>query len=286
MAWTRVELALHVDALAEAYEGEAFVGEVSRFAQESLDARERELLQEVLLERAAEEEDFRKAVRRRFAEKGWTRRMLDRVDRLARGDAASELADRVAAVVVDGDAEPHELEQAMEGLRTDRGKAALVLDELSRHPNAIVRRWVPSAAREVLGEGGARLILSMTRDRDPGVRDRSIEQVVRLDSAAARRVIPDLRRRLQSRQPYDAVFAMWKLAELGDRESLPRIRRIAEEAPSEEFRRISARAVRLALEGREAEARAALEDCVVAAPDERCRALCLERLGRPGSPAG
>ena len=42
--------------------------------------RDSPLLQEVLLERAADEEDFQQAVRRRFAEKGWTRRTLARLE--------------------------------------------------------------------------------------------------------------------------------------------------------------------------------------------------------------
>ena len=56
------------------------------------------LLQEVLLERAAEEEGFQQAVRQRAAAKGWTRRMLDRLDSARR----DEQAERVATAVQEG----------------------------------------------------------------------------------------------------------------------------------------------------------------------------------------
>jgi hypothetical protein len=51
--WTREAIAARVEAIAAEVEGPAFVEAVRSFADAALDARERELLGEVLLERAA-----------------------------------------------------------------------------------------------------------------------------------------------------------------------------------------------------------------------------------------
>jgi hypothetical protein len=306
MAWSRAEIAAHVDGLAQAHEGDAFVQEVARFADDTLDPAERPLLQEVLLERAAEEEDFRKAIRRRFAEKGWMRRTLDRVETVARGGGAARHAQALAAALEEGGPEGPELATGVERLRADRGRAALVLDELSRHSSAEVRAWVPQAARELLGSGGTRLLLGMTRDADPAVRDAAVDELVALDPEAARKVVPDLRRRLHSASAHERVTAMWTLAELDDRRSLEIVAGLAE-GSEHAFERRAAEAVTLLLgDGRaeivrrlrahdhelvpalaaaariagDEEARAALGECARSAPDEACREACRAELAR------
>jgi hypothetical protein len=70
MRWTKETLATRVDELGT---GEA----LERFAA-GLDADERELLQEVLLERSGVEEY---ALRERLAAKGWLRRQWDEADK-------------------------------------------------------------------------------------------------------------------------------------------------------------------------------------------------------------
>lgn len=82
MAWTRAELVEHVDQLHLAYQGREFVDELARFARESLSQDERDLLQDVLLERGAQEE-ARRAAQRRLAEPGWFHRMLRRAEERA-----------------------------------------------------------------------------------------------------------------------------------------------------------------------------------------------------------
>jgi len=69
MAWTKAALAKRVDELGTGDELEGFAA--------GLDDRDRELLQEVLLERSGVE-DY--ALRERIDAKGWLRRQWDQAD--------------------------------------------------------------------------------------------------------------------------------------------------------------------------------------------------------------
>ena len=249
------EIEARVDALAHEHQGQEFVAAVRRLAEE-LGPEGQPLLQQILLERAADEEDFQKAARRRFAEKGWMRRTYARLESSWRDDRADE----IAAVLEGGPEGEAELQAETERLRRDRGRAALVLDELSRHPTVDVRLWVPRAAREILADGAERLLLGMTRDKDQDVRAAAVEELLALGPASAQKVVPDLRRRLHSKDMYEPVFAMWALAELKDRRSLPAIRRIADASGLEyPFHARSAEIVCMALEERRDEIRAGLK---------------------------
>lgn len=225
MTATKQELGARVDALAHAHEGDAFVAAVAQLAEE-VGPEGQPVLQEVLLERAAEEEDLRQAVSRGYAEKGWWRRTLGRLERLQR----DEQADRVAAVLQAGPGAAQELADELELLRANRGRAAVVLDELSRHGDPAVRAWVPPTAAEILGDGADRLILSLTRDREPAVRNAAVSALVSLGPESSRLVLPDLRRRLHSDDPEERIAAMQALAGAGDRSALPLIAQRAEAA--------------------------------------------------------
>jgi HEAT repeat protein len=196
----------------------------------------------------------------------------------------------------------------VEDLRADRGRAVRILDELSRHRSPDVRGWVAWATPQALGEGGVHVLVGLTRDRDAEVRDAAIEELVALDPGAARKLVPSLRRRLRSPEPHEPVTAMWTLAELHDRESLPQVRRIVEGENLDPWQRAAAEIVVMLLEERgdevvrairdhdhermpwlatgarilaTDEARDALEECAREAPDEGCRRACtieLERL--------
>jgi hypothetical protein len=208
---TRQEIGVRVDALAQAHQGEDFVSAVERLAEE-LGPEGHPLLQEILLERAAREESFQRALRRRFEAKGWTSRTLARFESLWRED-------RAEAVVVAIEAGPEgetRLRQELEMMRKDSGRAAVVLDELSRHRDRRVRAWVPGAAADVLGDGATRLILSLARNRDAAVREAAVSALLRLGPAAAHAVLPDLRRRLHSKEPAERIAAMQNLAAAGD----------------------------------------------------------------------
>jgi HEAT repeats len=293
----RDEIGARVDALALAHEGDDFVTAVRKLANE-LDDEGKAALQQVLLERAADEEDFQKAVRQRFAEKGWTRRTFAKLERMWKDDRS----DTIAAALEAGDEE--EVERELTTLRREPGRAALVLDELSRHESPRVRAWVPAVAEDVLGDGGTRLILSLTRDREPVVRDAAVEALFALGPEAAAPLAPDLRRRLQSSEPRERIAAAWGLAALGDTGSLRVLSQRAESAETEAERSV-ARAAVLVLgedEGAIAEglrrhehddvpalavaARmlgtdvtvAALRDAATGAPDEECRAACAAEL--------
>jgi hypothetical protein len=298
---TKEEIAERVDALGNTHEGDEFVAAIRSLSDE-IGPDAQAMLQQVLLERAADEEDFQEAVRHRFAEKGWTRRMLARLERVWRDDRANEVA---AALLAGPDGEDA-LELEVRRLRDERGRAALVLDELSRHESPVVRAWVPGAAADILGDGGARLVLSMTRDRDTEVREAAVQALVGLDDETARAIVPDLRRRLQAPSAEERVKATWALAELGDRHSLAALeaRSDSSEDPAE---RSAARAATLVLRedavavaaGLRAhdhasvpafavaarilatdETRAALRECAEAAPDEASRAACAAELER------
>ncbi len=107
------------------------------------------------------------------------------------------------------------LSQTLDG-GEDSGRAAVVLDDLSHHADSLVRAWVPAAAAEILGEGGTRLILSLSRDRVSEVRDAAVSALVGVGPEASRLALPDLRRKLHSSSAADRIAAMTALAEAGD----------------------------------------------------------------------
>lgn len=232
MTATREEIGARVDALAQEYEGDEFVAAVERLGEE-VGPEGRPVLQQVLLERAADEHDFQQALRRRFAERGWTRRTLARLEGLWRDDRA----DSVAAAVEAGPDGEQVLARELDALRKEPGRAALVLDELSRHDDRRVRLWVANASADILGDGASRLVLSLTRDRDPEVRDAAVTALVRLGPEASRLALPDLRRRLHSEEAADRIAAMRALAEAGDDSVLPVVEERAATAELVEERR-------------------------------------------------
>ena len=237
MSAVKQEIGARVDALAERLEGDRFVAGVEQLAAE-LSPEEKIALQEVLLERAADEEELQQAVRRRFAEKGWTRRALARIEELWRDDRADAIAEAVRSAP---DKET-ELAHELEALRRDRGRAAVVLDELSRHGDSRVRAWVPGTAADLLGDGGSRLMLSLTRDREPEVRDAAVSALLALGSTSSRLVLPDLRRKLHSSSAEERIAAMKALADAGDDTALAVIDERAVEADSPEERQAASAA--------------------------------------------
>ncbi|MGH3041053.1 MAG: HEAT repeat domain-containing protein [Gaiellaceae bacterium] len=245
MTRTKQEIGARVDALAHDHEGDAFVAAMERLSAE-LSPEDRRVLQQVLLERAADEADFQQALRKRALEKSWTRRTLAKLEGLVGDDRADALADALEA----GPAGAEALARETETLRGNRGRTAVVLDELSRHRSPRVRAWVPGAGAEILGDGAARLILSLTRDREAAVRDAAVTALVGLGPVAVRPLVPDLRRRLHSPDLENRCAAMWALADLGDGASLSVIEARSEAADTA-VERSAARAAALVLKGDE-----------------------------------
>ena len=302
MAWSREDLDERVEKLAGTHEGKDFVKAVSRFAEEELEPDERDLLGAVLLERAEEEHAFQEAARRRAREPGWWRRTVRRVEDLVGDSDVGERAGWAAAAVLDEDA--GRIDAVVAELRADRGRAARVLDRLSRHADATVRGWVASMARPVLDEGSSYVLMGLTRDGDREVRDATVAQLVALDPDAARRLVPALRRRARSEEPEESVAAMWALATLRDTGSLPHLRQIAEAEDADRSRRRAAEGASLLLGDPQEilermrahdhdlmpalavaarllsteEARAVLAERAEGAPDAECRAVCRVEL--------
>ena len=211
-------------------------------------------------------------------------------------------ADTIAAALESGSDE--EIERETETLRREPGRAALVLDELSRHESARVRAWVPAVAADILGDGGARLILSLTRDREQSVKDAAVAALFELGPDAAAPLAPDMRRRLQSSEPRERIAATWALAALGDDASLRVLSDRAESGETQEERAVARAAVLVLREdessiveglrrhehedvpalavaarmlGTEATV-AALRTAAAEAPDEECRTACKAEL--------
>jgi hypothetical protein len=228
---TKDEIGARVDALAQAHDGDEFVAAVQELAEEVGPAGQ-PLLHEVLLERAAAEEDFQRAISRRLGERRWAGRTFARFERLWRDDRA----DAVAAALVAGEDGSEALAGEVASLREDRGRSALVLDELSRHADRRVRAWVPGAAADILGDGGTRLVLSLTRDREPEVRAAAVSALVSLGPEASGLALPDLRRRLHASDPGERIAAMRGLAQAGDASALGAIEERAEAADLPEER--------------------------------------------------
>ena len=105
---------------------------------------------------------------------------------------------------------------------------------------------MPGAAADVLGDGGTRLILSLARDRDADVRDAAVPALISLGPAAAQKILPDLRRRLHSKEPAERIAAMQNLAAAGDGSVLGLLEERAETAELPEERDV-ARAAAAAL---------------------------------------
>ena len=90
---------------------------------------------------------------------------------------------------------------------------------------------------------GARMILSLTRDREQTVKDAAVEALFELGPDAAAPLAPDMRRRLQSSEPRERIAATWALAALGDDASLRVLSDRAESGQTHEERAVARAAV-------------------------------------------
>jgi hypothetical protein len=115
-----------------------------------------------------------------------------------------------------------------------------ILRELAGARNVVVRSWVTWAAPRTLSRKAAtELLLALARDRDPDVSDDAIAALVDHDAeTAAKQLKPLLRRKLRSKDIYEPVAAMWKLATI-DPNSAAEIRAAADESEYPFHRRVA-----------------------------------------------
>lgn len=182
-----------------------------------------------------------------------------------------------------------------------------ILGELASHRDAVVRAWVAWAARRSLAKDDAvALTMRLAKDRDSDVRDVAVDELVELDRHAAAELAGALRRKLESKKFYEPITAMWALAAIRDRDSVPAIRTAASRWDNA-LHRSTAEVVSMLLEGRDdelmrrvvshdhqvmpwlskavrllgtMEAKRVLERCSREAPDEECRTFCREEVDR------
>jgi hypothetical protein len=81
--WTREQIETRVDELKREYDGKEFAKAMKRFAAESLDEDEREVLRSLLLERAGEAARHNEEVDERIRWGGWFRRSLRKLEESA-----------------------------------------------------------------------------------------------------------------------------------------------------------------------------------------------------------
>jgi len=210
-------------------------------------------------------------------------------------------------IAKDGTEKEHE--DLLAELSIDRTRALAILGELIQDPEIEVREWAIDTTASVLGPAAAPLLLKAAKDRDPGVRDLAIERLLESHPVAARSLVPLLLRKLNGPEFFDAVGAMWALAQLRRRDALDEIREAGQAGrrAGKTFQGITADVVNDLLEGRDTELVAALERhdhdrmsalakaasligspealavlrrCAESAPDEDCRLACAAALRR------
>ena len=156
-------------------------------------------------------------------------------------------------------------------------------------------------APELLGRSATKHLLKLVNDRNIDVRSDALVALASVDPTAARTLLPELKRRLRSKDIWEPLLAMWAIARIGDAEAASDVRKAASRWPPHDAVVKVAEIVVKLLEGRTAEliadldrhehtqtvwlahalaiagtpeALAALRRCAESAPDERCRAHC------------
>jgi len=222
-------------------------------------------------------------------------RVLVRVLRVT--DKPFRNADVVAQTVMRGD--DADVVALNRWIKANAETAGPLFEQLSRHPDPEVRDWVAFHSRRVGYSGAVELLARMTADRNATVQEVAIGELMELDMDAARRTVgPRIRRQLRSRDDDVRIVALWRLVRLGDRDSIPLIRRMREErsllADDTEFAELvlegkgdevldvlrqhqherTPSAARAAMAMRSDSALDALHTCADDAPDESCRRTC------------
>ncbi len=103
----------------------------------------------------------------------------------------------------------------------------------------MVRGWVSWGAISLLGKGAVPLLLTLTRDKDADVRDIAVTDLLELDPATLRTLIPALRKQLRSKDYYAPMTAAWSLARLGDTGSADAIEAFSQDSTHDLWQRLA-----------------------------------------------
>jgi hypothetical protein len=191
-------------------------------------------------------------------------------------------------------------------LRSNPRLATERLEQLSLWREPSIRNWVAAWSPLVLGREAMPLLDALMYDRDPTVQQTALASLLTLDREALRPHLERLRAKLHSfynpRSPSGGLLQIvWSLLRMGDRESIPDLRRLAQRKDVPEWlrrnseiaadylergsepvvRRIRSHdhdtmafSCRLAWRIGSQDVHAALIECSMAAPDEDCRQTC------------
>ena len=153
-----------------------------------------------------------------------------------------ELTVESVAAYVKGDKPSEPL---VERLRAEPDKADAILTAFASSRSFDRRSWVPWAAPQVLPHDRAvELLTKLAGSKDTDVSDTALFSLLELDRSAAMNLVPDIRRKLRSKDIYEPVAAMWMLGRLGVSEASEEILNAAERSDYP-FHRLVAEAVTL-----------------------------------------
>jgi hypothetical protein len=120
------------------------------------------------------------------------------------------------------------LQSLIESLKTNP-QGPRLLERLAHQPDAGVRSWVSGVAAEVAGRAALPWLVEMARrDRDSENRSEALQTILEIDPEAVLSLIPRLRSQLRSPDKDYAADAARALTYVGDRESLPEMRALAQ----------------------------------------------------------
>jgi HEAT repeat protein len=124
---------------------------------------------------------------------------------------------------------PHlDSEEQSEALlrRVRSADAEALLERLVGDAEPGTRAWALWAAMRLLGDRAVPLLVRALGDSDPDVRDDALAKLVQISPATAVDLLPKVRSKLKAEDDFEVASALWTLAELNDRESLPEIKSI------------------------------------------------------------
>lgn len=135
-------------------------------------------------------------------------------------------------------------------LKTDAAAPA-ILENLAKDRDVEVRSWAAGVAEETVGKAALPWLVAMARkDRDSENRSMALQTILAIDVSAVRPLITRLRTQLHDTDSIYALDAAQALTFIGDTDSLPAMRAVAEGWDPDIYYRKQLETYILALEGR------------------------------------